>query len=410
LPDEQSVCSPGAERSIFTDEKQIDRKNRIEGSSSPALSSEVEVTIMSEQASREERLRRIDEASCWRAVEGRDGAFDGQFVYAVRSTGIYCRPSCPARRPRRTQVVFFSVPEAAEQCGYRPCRRCRPQQTTTVSEQVERVRSICRYIETHLESSLRLQTLSEHMGISSFHLQRLFKQVTGITPRQYADACRLGVLKSRLRERRTVTMAMLEAGYGSSSRLYERAASQLGMTPATYQRGGPATNIRYTVASCALGRLLLAGTERGICAVYLGDRDEQLEDELALEFPAAAVQRDDEGLNAWVSAVVNHLSGQQPHLELPLDVRATAFQQRVWQELRAIPYGSTRTYSDIARALGQPKAVRAVARACATNPVSLIIPCHRVVREDGGLGGYRWGLERKQALLDREQEKRTEST
>lgn len=197
-------------------------------------------------------------------------------------------------------------------------------------------------------------------------------------------------------------MAMIEAGYGSSSRLYERASSQLGMTPATYQRGGPATTICYTLADCPLGRLLLAGTERGICAVYLGDRDAPLEAELAREFPAAERQRDDAELNAWVNAIVNHLLGRQPHLELPLDVRATAFQWRVWQELRAIPYGSTRSYSDIARALGQPNAVRAVARACATNPVSVVIPCHRVVREDGSLGGYRWGLERKQALLDQE--------
>jgi AraC family transcriptional regulator of adaptative response/methylated-DNA-[protein]-cysteine methyltransferase len=267
---------------------------------------------------------------------------------------------------------------------------------------VELVRRVCRYIETHLEDSLTLRTLSRLAGVSPCHFQRLFKQIAGITPRQYVDACRLGVLKSRLKKRRTVTMAMIEAGYGSSSRLYERASSQLGMTPATYQRGGPATTIRYALADCALGRLLLAGTERGICAVYLGDSDAPLEAELAREFPAAARQRDDAELKAWVSALVKHLDGRQPHLDLPLDVRATAFQWRVWQELRAIPYGSTRSYSDIARALGQPSAVRAVARACATNPVSVVIPCHRVVREDGGLGGYRWGLERKQALLDQE--------
>lgn len=358
---------------------------------------------MSEEAAREERLRVVEEANCWRAVEERNAAWDGHFVYAVRSTGVYCRPSCPSRRPRRKQVVFFAIPEAAEQCGYRPCRRCHPQQTPA-SPHVERVRQTCRYIETHLESSLTLRTLSEQAGVSPFHLQRLFKQVTGITPRQYADACRIGVLKSRLRERRTVTMAMIEAGYGSSSRLYERAASQLGMTPATYQRGGPAINIRYTLADCSLGRVLLAGTERGICAVYLGDNDAGLETELKREFPASVVERDDDGLNAWVRAIVDHLSGQQPHLDLPLDVRATAFQWRVWQELRAIPYGSTRSYRDIARALGQPSAVRAVGRACATNPVSLVIPCHRVVREDGGLGGYRWGLDRKQALLDQEKE------
>jgi AraC family transcriptional regulator of adaptative response/methylated-DNA-[protein]-cysteine methyltransferase len=357
---------------------------------------------MREGRTREECLQIADVERCWQAVEERDAAWDGRFVYAVRSTGIYCRPSCPSRKPRRTQVVFYPVPEAAQQCGYRPCRRCRPHQADPTDPHVDLVRQTCRYIETHLESSLTLDTLAAQVGFSPFHLQRTFKHITGITPKQYADACRLGVLKSRLKERRTVTMAMIEAGYGSSSRLYERASSHLGMTPATYQRGGPATQIRYTLAACPHGRLLLAGTERGICAVYLGDEDAKLEAELANEFSAAEVRRDDDALSAWVSELVNHLGGRQPHLDLPLDVQATAFQWRVWQELRAIPYGSTRSYSEIARALGQPTATRAVARACATNPVSLVIPCHRVVREDGGLGGYRWGLERKEALLQQE--------
>jgi AraC family transcriptional regulator of adaptative response/methylated-DNA-[protein]-cysteine methyltransferase len=363
---------------------------------------------MDEGRAQERRMRVADEERCWRAVTERDVAWDGRFVYAVRSTGIYCRPSCPSRPPRRARVVFYPLPEAAEQCGYRPCRRCRPDRVTASDPQVELIRRTCRYIETHLEGSLTLEVLGEQAGLSPFHLQRLFKRVTGITPRQYADACRLGVLKSRLKERRTVTMAMIEAGYGSSSRLYERAATQLGMTPGTYQRGGRTMQIRYTLAACPLGRLLLAGTERGICAVYLGDGDARLEAELSREFPAAEVRRDDDGLYAWVCELVNHLSGQQPHLDLPLDVRATAFQWRVWQELRAIPYGSTRSYAEIARSLGQPTAARAVARACATNPVSVVIPCHRVVREDGGLGGYRWGLERKQALLD--QEKKSKGT
>jgi AraC family transcriptional regulator of adaptative response/methylated-DNA-[protein]-cysteine methyltransferase len=301
-------------------------------------------------------------------------------------------------------VVFYPVPEAAQRCGYRPCRRCRPHEAAASDAHIEIIRGTCRYIETNLEIPLTLDVLGKQAGLSSFHLQRLFKRIVGITPRQYADACRLGVLKARLKERRTVTMAMLEAGYGSSSRLYERASSQLGMTPGTYQRGGAAVQICYTVADCPLGRLLLAGTERGICALYLGDDDGKLTAELAREFPAAEVRRDDEHLDGWVNELVEHLRGQQPHLDLPLDVRATAFQWRVWQELQAIPYGSTRSYSEIARALGQPTAARAVARACATNPVSIVVPCHRVVREDGGLGGYRWGLERKQALLDHEKE------
>jgi AraC family transcriptional regulator of adaptative response/methylated-DNA-[protein]-cysteine methyltransferase len=348
------------------------------------------------------RMRVADEEACWRAVLGRDAARDGTFVYAVRATGTYCRPSCAARRPRRAQVVFYPVPEAAEQCGYRPCRQCRPRQAEAGDPRVEVVRHTCRYIEATLEGPPTLEALGRQAGLSPGHLQRVFKHVTGITPRQYADACRLGRLKARLKERRTVTMALYEAGYGSSSRLYERAAAQLGMTPATYQRGGRAVQIRYTLTDCPLGRLLLAGTECGVCALYLGDDDAALEAALGREYPAAGRERDDDRLGAWVGELLQHLNGQQPHLELPLDVRATAFQWRVWQELRAIPYGSTRTYKEIAEALGQPTAARAVARACATNPVSVVIPCHRVVRGDGDLGGYRWGLERKRALLDQE--------
>ncbi len=266
---------------------------------------------------------------------------------------------------------------------------------------IELVRRTCRHIEANLEGPLTLAALGEHAGLSPGHLQRLFKRVTGISPRQYADACRLGVLKARLKDRRTVTMALYEAGYGSSSRLYERASAPLGMTPATYRRGGRHTAIRYTTADCPLGRLLLAGTDRGICALYLGDRDGPLEAALAREFPAAERRRE-AGLGEWLAELLAHLEGRRPHLELPLDVQATAFQWRVWQELRAIPYGSTRTYTQIAERLGRPTAARAVARACATNPVSVVIPCHRVVRGDGSLGGYRWGLARKQALLDRQ--------
>jgi AraC family transcriptional regulator of adaptative response/methylated-DNA-[protein]-cysteine methyltransferase len=343
-----------------------------------------------------------DETLCWRAVQTRDATADGSFVYAVRSTGVYCRPSCPSRLPRREQVVFFPLPEAAEQSGFRPCRRCRPRQVTAQDRHVELVRQACRYMEANLESPLTLTALGRHVGISPHHLQRVFKRITGITPRQYADACRLGRLKSRLKHRRTVTMALYEAGYGSTSRLYERAASQLGMTPAVYKRGGQGLQIRYTVVACPLGQLLLAATERGICALTLGDVEKTLEVILRAEYAAAAITRDDVGLKPWVQQILDHLHGQQPHLDLPLDVQATAFQWRVWQELRAIPYGSTRTYREVAEAVGQPTAARAVARACATNPVSVVIPCHRVVREDGGLGGYRWGLERKEALLAQE--------
>jgi AraC family transcriptional regulator of adaptative response/methylated-DNA-[protein]-cysteine methyltransferase len=267
---------------------------------------------------------------------------------------------------------------------------------------VEVVRAACRAIEANLEEPLTLAALGARVGLSPCHFQRVFKRITGITPRQYADACRLGRLKARLRESPTVTTAMYEAGYGSPSRLYERAAEQLGMTPGAYRRGGRAMCIRYTLADCPLGRLLLAGTERGVCAVYLGDDDARLEAALAREYPEAEVGRDEGALQPWVDQLLEHLRGARPHLDLPLDVQATAFQWRVWQELRKIPAGSTRTYREIAERLGRPTAARAVARACATNPVSVVIPCHRVVRGDGSLGGYRWGLERKRALLDRE--------
>jgi AraC family transcriptional regulator of adaptative response/methylated-DNA-[protein]-cysteine methyltransferase len=272
-------------------------------------------------------------------------------------------------------------------------------------KRVERIEEACRYIEANLEEPLTLAALGKQVGLSPAHFQRVFKRATGLTPRQYADACRLGRLKTRLKVSNNVTSAMYEAGYGSSSRLYERAATQLGMTPGTYRRGGPAVRIRCTVTDCPLGRLLLAATERGVCAVSLGDEDGPLEAFLRDEYPAADVTRDDASLRPWVEEIVRHLQGQQPHLELPLDVQATAFQWRVWQELRKIPYGSTRSYREIAAAIEQPTAVRAVARACATNPVAVVVPCHRVVRSDGDLGGYRWGLERKEKLLEKEQEK-----
>jgi AraC family transcriptional regulator of adaptative response/methylated-DNA-[protein]-cysteine methyltransferase len=342
-----------------------------------------------------------DAEGCWRAVLARDADRDGSFVYAVRSTGVYCRPSCPAKPPRREQVAFYALPELAERAGFRACRRCRPRDVTA-DPHVETVRRACRYIEANLEEPLTLAVLGEHVALSPAHLQRTFKRVTGISPRQYADACRLGRLKARLKTRRTVTMAMLEAGYGSSSRLYERAADQLGMTPGTYRRGGRGMQVRYALLDCPLGRLLLAATERGVCAVCIGEADGVLEESLRAEYPAAEVERDDAALRPLAAEMLAHLSGERPHLDLPVDVQATAFQWRVWRELQAIPYGETRTYQQVARAVGRPSAVRAVARACATNPVAVVIPCHRVVRTDGGLGGYRWGLKRKRALLDQE--------
>jgi AraC family transcriptional regulator of adaptative response/methylated-DNA-[protein]-cysteine methyltransferase len=276
------------------------------------------------------------------------------------------------------------------------------QQRRPTHDQVAVVQTVCRHIEANMEDTLTLPALGERVGLSPAHLQRVFKRVTGLSPRQYADACRLGRLKSRLKEKSTVTNALYEAGYGSSSRLYERAARQLGMTPGAYRNGAQALTISYTLTNSALGRLLLAATERGVCAVSLGDTDAPLEAFLKSEYPAAEIRRDDARLKRYVEQLLRHLEGQRPHLDLPLDVQATAFQWRVWQELQAIPYGRTRSYREIARRIKRPSAVRAVARACATNPVALVVPCHRVVRSDGGLGGYRWGIERKAKLLAQE--------
>ncbi|MFY9571169.1 MAG: bifunctional DNA-binding transcriptional regulator/O6-methylguanine-DNA methyltransferase Ada [Blastocatellia bacterium] len=346
--------------------------------------------------------RSTDEETFWRAVLTRDARFDGTVFFGVRSTKIYCRPSCPARRPRREQVVFFRIPEAAENAGFRSCRRCRPRSAATTDPQVEIVRRACVYIENHSGESPTLEDLSAHTGISPYHLQRIFKRIVGITPRQYAGAFRLAQFKMSVKKGASVTGAMYDAGYGSSSRLYERAPTELGMTPADYRRGGKGVRIRYTITACSLGRMLVAATDKGVCSVRLGDSDGELEADLLSEYPAAEITRDDPALNEWVAQLLSHLNGQHPHLDLPLDIQATAFQWSVWEKLRAIPSGSTRSYGDIAREMGRPTASRAVARACATNPVALVIPCHRVVREDKNLGGYRWGIERKKALLEGE--------
>lgn len=345
------------------------------------------------------------EEEYWQAVLERDSRANGKFVYAVNSTGIYCKPSCPARRPRRAQVVFFPRPEAAEEAGFRACRRCQPRTDENESNaQIALVQRACRYIEQHLDETLRLEQLSAELGLSQSYAQRLFKRVMGITPRQYAEAQRLEQLKSQLKEGTSVTRTLYEVGYSSSSRLYERVPGQLGMTPTTYKRGGAGMLIAYTIVDSPLGRLLVAATERGVCRIGLHDSDEVLKSTLCHEYPAAEIRQDGVHLRPWLEAVIRHLTGEQPHLDLPVDIRATAFQWRVWEELRAIPYGETRSYSEIASAIGQPKARRAVAQACAQNPVPLIIPCHRVVRGDGSQGGYRWGAERKKRLLVQESE------
>ncbi|MGE5802462.1 MAG: bifunctional transcriptional activator/DNA repair enzyme AdaA [Gemmatimonadota bacterium] len=330
----------------------------------------------------------------WRAVLARDRRADGAFVYAVRSTGIYCRPSCASRRPRRDQVTFFPIPEAAERAGFRACRRCHPAAAHGGDPAIALVRDACRALDE-----------GRKPGGDAHRLARAFKRVLGITPRQYADARRVTRFKQELRRRKQVSPALYEAGYGSTSRVYERTHAQLGMTPATYARGGAGVDISFVTVATSLGRLLVAATERGVCRVMLGDSAATLEADLRREFDAARVRPEKGGkLEGFVDAILSYLEGHEPHLDLPLDIRATAFQRRVWQELQRIPFGQTRTYTEVARALGDPHARRAVARACATNPVALVIPCHRVVREDGALGGYRWGVERKEALLEKERD------
>ncbi len=346
-------------------------------------------------------LPETDESQ-WQAVLAKDVRCDGQFVFAVSSTGDYCRPSCSSRRPRRERVSFFRLPEAAEQAGFRACRRCHPQRAVAADPQVKVVRRACRLIDDNEEGNIDLATLGEGVGLSAFYLQRTFKNVMGITPRQYAETRRTSRFKAGIRRGGSVTNAMYDAGYGSSSRLYERATAELGMTPATYSRGGRGAVIKYTIAQSSLGRLLVAATEKGICAVRLGDSDATLETDLRGEFSAARIERNDWPLHEWLGEILNRLAGKQPHVDLPLDIQSTAFQRRVWEELQSIPYGSTRSYGEVAAAIGRPTTVRAVARACATNPVALVIPCHRVVRKDKSLGGYRWGLERKKRLLARE--------
>jgi len=343
----------------------------------------------------------------WRAVLARDRRYDGAFVYAVRSTGIYCRPSCASRKPRRVQVAFFPVPEAAERAGFRACRRCDPGAASPADPRIPLVRSVCRLIDTRPEAPASLATLSASAATTPHRLLRAFRAVLGLSPRQYRDERRVARFKTQLKEKKRVSPALYEAGYGSTSRVYERAHAQLGMTPATYGRDGAGTRITFAVVPCALGRLLVAATARGICRVAIGDDAPALERELRAEFSAATIARDDDGLRSWVAEITAHLDGRRPHLDLPLDVRATAFQRRVWEALRKIPYGSTRSYSQIARALGNAKATRAVARACATNPVAIVVPCHRVVREDGNLAGYRWGVDRKNAILKQEAASRT---
>ncbi len=339
----------------------------------------------------------------WEAVVARDANQDGDFFFAVSTTGVYCRPSCPAKRPRRENVRFFRHPEEAEKAGYRACLRCKPK-SVSGNPQTATVKEMCRYIEQHLDEPVTLQKLSDVFGQSPFHLQRTFKKTLGITPRAYADSCRMGLVKRNLQAGRSVTHALYDAGYSSSSRLYERTASQLGMTPDKYRRGAIAATIRYTCTHSPLGRMLVAATEKGICAIQFADTDDELTEGLKREFPFAVRKRDDESMQRWTEAVLRQISGHKLNRSLPLDIQATAFQRRVWNHLQSLPFGTTQSYGEVAKAIGRPTAARAVARACASNRIAVAIPCHRVVREDGEMGGYRWGVERKKTLLQLEQQ------
>src|SRR6202167_1882166 len=342
---------------------------------------------------------RVNNDQLWQAVAARDAHRDGSFVFAVSTTGVYCRPSCPARRPRREHVTFFMRPEQAEKAGFRACLRCRPR-LANGNPQSDAVKAVCRYIEQHLDEPVTLDHLSTIIRQSPFHLQRRFKALLGITPREYADSCRMRRLKRNLQAGDNVTRAMYDAGYGSSSRLYEKTPSQLGMTPDQYRRGAVAATVRYAIADSPLGRMLIAATDRGVCAIQFAASDGELIEGLKREFPFAVRKPDEGGLQAWVAALLSKMTGQELNAALPLDIRATAFQRRVWTYLQSIPFGATRSYGEVAKAIGQPTASRAVARACATNPVAVAIPCHRVVREDGNISGYRWGVERKKTLLE----------
>jgi AraC family transcriptional regulator of adaptative response/methylated-DNA-[protein]-cysteine methyltransferase len=335
----------------------------------------------------------------WAAVLGRDAGADGSFVYAVRTTGVYCRPTCPSRRPRRESVAFFPGPDAAEVAGFRECRRCRPRAGAPVPAGLEHVRRACAFIQAHTEEPLTLAAVAQHVGTSPFHLQRTFTKFVGISPRAYQEAVRAGRFRDGLRGGTPVSGAVYDAGYGSISRVYERPPTGRGMTPAAYRRGGKGMAMTYTIVNSPVGRLMVAGTGKGICSVKLGDGDSRLEADLRREYPEASITRDQAAFSEWVKTLVGHLSGRQPDLHLPLDVQATAFQWTVWRYLQSIPYGQTRTYGEVARAIGRPAAVRAVARACATNPVCVVVPCHRVVGKSGALTGYRWGVERKKKLL-----------
>jgi AraC family transcriptional regulator of adaptative response/methylated-DNA-[protein]-cysteine methyltransferase len=342
----------------------------------------------------------------WQSVVARDRSADGEFFYSVATTGVYCRPSCAARQARPENVRFHATREEAEQAGFRPCKRCRPDQPPQSEQYAAMVARICRLIE-QAETFYSLEELARQAGMSAYHFHRIFKAVTGMTPRAYAAGHRAERMRRGLEGGSTVTDAIFDAGYGSSSRFYESAGQLLGMTPSAFRAGGANSAIRFALGDCSLGAILVAASTRGICEISLGDDPEKLIHALQGRFPQAELIGGDHDFEQWVAQVVGFIEAPRLGLNLPLDVRGTVFQQRVWQALRAIPPGSTASYTEIARRIGAPNAVRAVAGACAANTLAVAIPCHRVVRNDGALSGYRWGVERKRVLLEREADETT---
>jgi AraC family transcriptional regulator of adaptative response/methylated-DNA-[protein]-cysteine methyltransferase len=337
----------------------------------------------------------------WRAVQAKNAEFDGVFYFGVQTTGVFCRPSCSSRSPKRENVSFFRTPVEAERSGFRACLRCKPKRDYFPGPAATLVARAFEILTEEKDDVPTVDELARRLEVSPGHLQKTFKAVLGISPKEVTDMMRIQNFKRNVRET-DVTTSLYDSGFGSSRSLYEKAGEKLGMTPATYKKGGKGMKIKYTIADSPLGKLMVAATERGICAVSFGDDGASLERELADEFFAAEIEANDEGLKDAVRAILRSLDGEKSILTLPLDLHATAFQMRVWSELRKIPYGETRSYAQVAASVGNPKAVRAVARACATNPVALVNPCHRVIGSDGKLAGYKWGIERKEALLAKE--------
>lgn len=356
---------------------------------------------MNTSAAKHQRAAATLEDPRWAAVLARSPEADGQFVYSVRSTGVYCRPSCGARAAKPENVQFHAGCAEAEKAGFRPCKRCRPDQPSRTAQQAAQVARACRQIE-NAEQAPTLEALARDAGMSSFHFHRVFKSITGLTPKAYADAHRGQRVRAELERSESVTEAIYQAGFNSNGRFYENANQLLGMTPSSYRSGGSNTRIRFAVGECSLGSILVAQSERGVCAILLGEDPDALARDLQDRFPQAQLVGGEGDFEQLVARVVGFVEAPALGLDLPLDIRGTAFQQRVWQALQAIPPGSTASYREIAQRIGSPKAVRAVAGACAANALAVAIPCHRVVRHDGGLSGYRWGVERKRALLERE--------